>query len=187
MGDDFDKAEWQEQEKARQKAIELQRKKDKKTRERAARNAKRKLERLRKTLSENGDLSDWEDEFSESVSERLDKYGSAFHDREKGRSGDALSFAQRRVMNALNKKAKDKKRKIGQQKTSSFSKRRGGFKQKNPKFKPRIRQLDEEFEADETSQIDRELEPYIPTPPSVSDAPMKKRPFLRVVKNKDKT
>jgi len=55
-------------------------------------------------------LSDWEDEFSESVTERLDKYGSAFADLQKGRPGDALSFAQKRVVAALNKKAKDKRK-----------------------------------------------------------------------------
>lgn len=77
-----------------------------KARERAARRERRKLERLQHKLAEQGELSDWEAEFSDSVSERLDKYGSAFHDPEKGRMSDALSFAQKKIMADMRKKAR---------------------------------------------------------------------------------
>ena len=111
MSGDYDKQQWQAEQSARDSAIEKQREKERKTRERAARNARRKLERLHKTLTDKGEITDFENEFGESVVERLDKFGSAFHDREKGRPGDALSFAQKRVVAAMNKKVKELKKK----------------------------------------------------------------------------
>ena len=106
MSQDFDKKEWQEKQAAQDAALEKQRAKDDKAKARSARNAQRKLERLRTKLKESGELTEWEDEFSESVTERLEKYGSAFADPEKGRRSDALSFAQKKIVSALNKKAK---------------------------------------------------------------------------------
>ena len=94
MSPDYDKKQWQEEQAARDAALERQREKQAKARERSARNARRKIERLRRTLTDKGEISDFENEFGESIVERLDKFGSAFHDREKGRPGDALSFAQ---------------------------------------------------------------------------------------------
>jgi len=150
----------------RDAALEKQREKDKKVKARAARNAQRKLDRLRLKLKESGDLTDWEDEFSESVSERLDKYGSAFHDLEKGRRNDALSFAQKKVVAALNKKAKGEKK-------SGF-KSRGGFKNKS-NFTPRVRQIE-----DDMPDVNKD-EVFIPEyQPGTA-----KRPFLRVVKGAD--
>ncbi|MEP1230927.1 MAG: hypothetical protein ABJG88_09655, partial [Litorimonas sp.] len=107
---DYDKQQWQAKQAAHDAAMEKQRDKERKTRERAARNAQRKLERLHRTLTENGEISDFEDEFGQSVLERLDKFGSAFHDREKGRPGDALSFAQKSVVATMNKKVKSLKK-----------------------------------------------------------------------------
>ena len=107
MGQDFDKQQWQAEQAARDHLLEKEREKHRKARARSARNAQRKLERLRRNLEASGALSDWEDEFSTSVAERLDTYGAAFHDLEKGRPGDALSFSQKRVMAALNKKVKE--------------------------------------------------------------------------------
>ncbi len=179
MTSDFDKREWQEQQAERDAALEKQRARDEKAKERAARNAQRKLERLRKTLKDSGELTEWEDEFSESVTERLEKFGSAFADPEKGRPSDALSFAQKKVVSALNRKVKDRK-KAGQvdaddkrSKPTGF-KSKGGFKNKQT-FQPRVRQIDDDLpEAGEAK------DPYIPeyTPP-----PKPKRPFLRIVKN----
>ena len=50
MSDSYDKLQWQAEQLARDHALEKQRDKERKTRERAARNAKRKLERLRLSL-----------------------------------------------------------------------------------------------------------------------------------------
>jgi len=112
MSGDYDKQQWQAEQAARDSAYEKQREKERKTRERAARNARRKLERLHKTLTDKGEITDFENEFGESVVERLDKFGSAFNDREKGRPGDALSFAQKRVVAAMNKKVKERVRNL---------------------------------------------------------------------------
>lgn len=197
---DIDKQEWQAEQEALNAAMDKQREKERKTRERSARNAQRKLERLRRTLREAGELSDWEDEFSGSVTERLDKYGSAFHDLQKGRPGDALSFAQKRVVAGLNKKAKDQrkaarlKRQGGEElsgsdadsgsKYPSKNKRSpSGFKSKRKKaFTPRVRQIDEDFSdeiIDEPVMPPKNAEPYIPDFP---ERPKVQKPFLRIVK-----
>jgi len=176
VSNDLDKREWQAQQAARDALMDKEREKHRKARERSARNAQRKLERLRRQLGEAGEMSEWEDEFSESVSERLDKYGSAFADLQKGRPGDALSFAQKRVLAALNKKAKDK-RKAARAKAVGASdapddkpkygkpKKRSSFQSKNKKtFKPRVRQLDESFNEEIFNAVERKEigEPFIP-------------------------
>ena len=210
MSQDFDKQQWQAQQAARDAALDKDREKHRKARERSARNAQRKLERLRRSLGEAGELSDWEDEFSESVTERLDKYGSAFHDLQKGRPGDALSFAQKRVVAALNKKAKDQRKakraaargEAGDEETPKYAKKRSSFgSKKKPKFTPRVRQLDEDFEIADTPPPGK-ADPFIPIlhtsrPDPVTDMPVTtapmiaepkapkpsgaKRPFLRLV------
>jgi hypothetical protein len=185
MSGDYDKQQWQAEQAARDSAIEKQREKEQKTRERAARNAKRKLERLHKTLSEKGEITDFENEFGESVVERLDKYGSAFNDREKGRPGDALSFAQKRVVAAMNKKVKELKKKPSDdndpdkdyERTADRWKnvdKKGGSSFKNKKknsFSPRIRNLEDDMPPEpEAAQAE-------------SQRPVPKKPFLRIVKN----
>ncbi len=80
-----------------------------KMRQRSARRAQRKLARIKAKLAETGDLTDWESEFSQSVDERLDMFGSAFQDLEKGRPGEALSFAQKKVLSAMYKKSRQMK------------------------------------------------------------------------------
>lgn len=180
MSDDFDRREWQARQEAQDAALEKQRVKDEKAKARAARNAQRKLERLRKTLMDKGELTEWEDEFSESVSERLDKFGSAFADPEKGRRSDALSFAQKKVVSALNKKAK------GEMKKSGF-KSKGGFKSKSKGFTPRVRHIEEDMPPEPEISETKPAEPYIPeyTPERPNTPKTPKRPFLRIVKNED--
>ena len=176
---DYDKQQWQAEQEARDIALEAQRQKWAKAKARAARNAQRKIDRLARKLSESGNLTDWEEEFTESVGERLDKFGSAFHDPEKGRPVDALSFAQKKVVAALKKKAKDEKKESSGQKDPSCTKARKSFKSKSSfnkkkNYTPRVRQLDEELEIEATL----DTEPFIPEV-SASDC---KPPFLRVVK-----
>ena len=181
---DYDKEQWQAEQTARDAALDKQREREQKMRERSARNAQRKLERLHRTLKDKGEISDFEDEFAESVSERLDKFGSAFQDREKGRPGDALSFAQKRVVAAMNRKVKDLKKNTqaeGEGQTEDLdrprfehSKPRSSFKSKTPKFTPRVRQLDEGFDA--------AVEPAdIAAPDPEPSRPPVGRPFLRIV------
>ena len=176
---EYDKQQWQAEQAARDSALEAQREKERKTRERAARNVSRKLERLHRTLKESGEISEFEDEFAESVAERLEKYGSAFHDLEKGRPGDALSFAQRRVLAGMNKKAKDAKRArqrqaLGKDTPPEEEEPRkpkySSFKSKGKKgWTPRVRQLDEEWDE----------EPAVPT--SEPERPPVAKPVLRTV------
>lgn len=193
---DYDKEQWQAEQAARDAAFEKQRETEAKTRERSARNAQRKLERLHRTLKDQGEISEFEDEFAESVSERLDRFGSAFQDREKGRPGDALSFAQKRVVSAMNRKVKDLKKKpptegqaLGDAAPGDFerprfehTKARSSFKSKKPSFKPRVRQLDDDFDAVDESG-DARGKPPKPEPEQEPTRPPVGKPFLRIVSN----
>lgn len=201
---DYDKQRWQAEQAARDAAFEKQRETERKTRERSARNAQRKLERLHRTLKDQGEISEFEDEFAESVSERLDRFGSAFQDREKGRPGDALSFAQKRVVAAMNRKVKDLKKKpliegevsgegSGNAPPDEFerprfesSKPRSSFKSKKPSFTPRVRQLDDDFDAVEDSRDAWRKSPdqkLTPEPDLEPTRPPVGKPFLRIVSN----
>ena len=113
--------------------------------ERKKRKALRKI-RKAAMLAEQGlgpPLSDWEKQFLEEVEERIEKFGSAFHDLEKGGADEALSSLQYVKLREIDKKARGKGK-------SGF-KSKGGFKKKPA---PRIRHVDE----------DLELEP-MPVPP----------------------
>lgn len=172
---DYDKRQWQAEQAARDEALDAQREKWAKAKARAARNAQRKIDRLARKLSESGNLTDWEEEFTESVGERLDKFGSAFHDPEKGRPADALSFAQKKVVAALKKKAKDeKKQKVDGKKTRKPFTSRSSFN-KNKGYTPRVRQLEEE-DIEIEAALDNE--PFIPEISSTDSKP----PFLRLIK-----
>lgn len=57
------------------------------------------------------DYSQWENEFLTEVDQRLEKYGSAFHDLGKGRKEDALSMLQTVKLKEIAAKARGKKRK----------------------------------------------------------------------------
>jgi len=166
---DYDKKQWQAEQELRDKAIQKQREKNEKAKVRKARNAQRKLDRLRAKLKKTGDLTDWENEFSESVSERLDKYGSAFQDPEKGSRSEALSYAQKKVVSSLNKKAKGGTAEPG-------LKNKRGFKSKNPKFTPRVRNIEDDM-PDLASGATEEV--FIP---KYEPSPKKLKPYLRIVK-----
>lgn len=162
---DYDRENWQAEQSARDEADAAYRDKMSRARERSAANAKRKIARLHAKLTELGHISEFEDEFGESVLERLDKFGSAFHDREKGRAGDALSIAQKQVVARMKKKVKDltAKQKAGKglepdpdadyvrtaDRWKKEPQKRGGFKSKRkPKFSPRVRHIEEEIFED---------------------------------------
>ena len=176
---DYDRQEWQRQQAARDAELDKQREREAKARERSARNARRKLERLHRTLKESGDLTEFEDEFGESVAERLDKFGAAFANPELGRPGDALSASQKRVVAAMNRKVKDAKaRRLKGPDTaasgdtserprrySSFRNKGSGFG-KSKGYTPRVRQLDETFEAEEAPISRQALEAVQPPPPA---------------------
>ena len=105
------------------------------------RKKRKALRKIRKAamLAEQGlgpPLSDWEKQFLEEVEERIEKFGSAFHDLEKGAADEALSSLQYVKLREIDKKARGKGK-------SGF-KSKGGFKKKPA---PRVRQLDEDVEV----------------------------------------
>ena len=84
---------------------------------------KRALAKLRRTAARaeaDGapDLSNWESEFLESVEERLETYGSAFNDPEKGDREEALSRLQSHKLKEIDKKARGKEPKSGLKRSS---------------------------------------------------------------------
>ena len=192
---DYDREQWQAEQAAQDQARTAYRDKMTRARERSASNAKRKIARLHAKLTELGHISDFEDEFGESVLERLETYGSAFHDLEKGRAGDALSIAQRQVVARMNKKVKDLKAKQkseeGQDpdpdadyvrtadRWKNEPRKKGGFKSKRKSgFTPRVRNIEDEMIEDEPAPP-----PVNPAPPrlaSVTDIPSgpKPKPYI---------
>ena len=73
----------------------------------AKRAALRAVRRARKTAETGGvELSDWEGEFLGGVEERVETYGRAFADPEKGAPGQALSALQTRKLKEIAAKAK---------------------------------------------------------------------------------
>lgn len=151
------------------KAARRAREKAERDKKRKAAKAARKLRKLATKLEGHEELTDWEAEFTEEVSERLDKYGSAFKDPEKGRLDEPLSFAQKAILSQLNKKSRDADK--------GKPMKRSGFKSKGPKFTPRVRQLDEDFDAPKSSPS-KPADPARQAPPT----PPKGKPFLRIVK-----
>lgn len=105
--------------------------------ERKKRKALRKI-RKAAMLAEQGlgpPLSDWEVQFLEEVEERIETFGSAFHDPEKGAPDEALSALQQLKLREIDKKARGKSK-------SGFGSK-GGFKRKSA---PRERQLNDDIE-----------------------------------------
>ena len=177
---DYDREQWQAEQAAQDQAQTAYRDKMARARERSASNAKRKITRLHAKLTELGHISDFEDEFGESVLERLEKFGSAFHDSEKGRAGDALSMAQRQVVARMNKKVKDLKAKQKAGNAQGFdpdadyvrtadrwkneTSKKSGFRSKRkPNFTPRVRNIEDEMIQDEPP-----ARPINPGPPKLA-------------------
>ena len=86
--------------------------------ERAKRAALRSLRKARAAADKAGvKLSDWEGEFLGSVETRVETYGRAFRDREKGSAGSSLSTLQHVKLKEITAKAKGVKKPM---KRSSF-------------------------------------------------------------------
>jgi hypothetical protein len=78
-------------------------------RERAKRAALNALKRARRAAERTGaKLSDWEGEFLGSVEGRVEQYGRAFRDPEKGEVGASLSVRQRVKLKEIGAKANGK-------------------------------------------------------------------------------
>ncbi len=75
-------------------------------REQSRRAALNALRRARRAAARTGvDLSEWEGEFLGSIEVRLQTYGRAFGDPEKGAAGQALSALQGRKLKEIKAKA----------------------------------------------------------------------------------
>ena len=99
-------------------------------------------------------LSDWEKEFVEEVEARVEKYGSAFADPDKGKLDEPLSALQTRKLKEIDKKSRGKQ--------TSF-KQRSGFKSKGKKaFSPRVRDIHSDVEEEPAAS------PPPPIPPKGS-------------------
>ena len=82
------------------------------------------LKRARRVAARTGvELSDWEGEFLGSVEERIQTYGRAFGDPEKGAPGSPLSVRQGAKLKEIALKAKGKKPPM----------KRSGFKRSPPR------------------------------------------------------
>lgn len=107
--------------------------------ERKKRKALRKLRKAAE-LAERGEgppLSDWEREFLEEVEQRIETFGSAFADPEKGNLEEPMSALQTRKLKEIDKKARGK--------DTGFKTRKPlGWKKKQD-FTPRVRQLDDDI------------------------------------------
>jgi len=79
-------------------------------RARAKRAALKALKKARKAADlASVKLSDWEGEFLGSVEQRVERYGKAFRDPEKGGPGAALSMLQSQKLKEIGAKAKGQK------------------------------------------------------------------------------
>jgi len=114
------------------------------------------LRKLRKAaaLAEQGlgpPLSDWEKQFLEEVEERIETYGSAFADPEKGGRDEPLSALQSVKLREIDKKARGKA-------NSGFKSKKSSFSKSKPAFKPNTRQLDEDYDAPSVEPVPKKHE-----------------------------
>ena len=117
------------------------------------------LRKLRKAqaLAEQGlgpPLSDWERELLEEVEARVETYGSAFHDPDKGDLGEPLSALQQVKLKEIDKKARGKGLK------------RSGFKARRP-APPQAASDEETAESTDTPNVS----------PSSTPVPRQRGPF----------
>jgi len=145
--------------------------------ERKKRKALRKLRKAAQ-LAEQGlgpELSDWEKQFLEEVEERIETYGSAFADPEKGGRDEPLSALQSVKLREIDKKARGKGK--------------SGFKQRKPlggASKARVRQIHEVEDAPPPPPKKPSKPKLVKaselTPPPDDTPPRKKgRPTFRVI------
>lgn len=146
--------------------------------EKKTKRALRRLARAKATAEAAGEdakLSEWEDEFVASVEDRLNTFGSAFNDPEKGQLDDALSGKQSLKLREIEKKASGKTRKP-MSRGSGFKPKSGGsfkkssFKSKTDRPSPRVRDINDDM-------------PDTATPAPATETPRPAHPpRLRVVK-----
>jgi len=151
--------------------------------------ALRKIALAKAKAAQGGDdtqLNEWESEFVDSVEERLDTFGSAFNDPEKGALSEPLSARQNVKLREIEKKAKGKARKP-MSRGKGFSPKPGGgfrnssFKSKGKATGPRVRDINDDLieAVPQNPSADNPPDNPIETQP---EKPVRTKPFLRVVK-----
>lgn len=144
--------------------------------EKKTRRALRRLSRARKAAETSDtpdrELSEWEGEFLGSLEERLETYGSAFSDPDKGNTEEALSARQTVKLREIEKKAKGKARKP--------MSRGQGFKRKAPDRAPRGRDIYDDIEPD-TPSPDTAAEP--PQADTTAQTPEMRRARFTIVRD----
>ena len=150
--------------------------------EKKTRRALRRLERARKAAREAGaseqELSEWEGEFLGSLEERLEKFGSAFNDPDKGSTEEALSVRQAIKLKEIEKKAKGKARKP--------MSRGSGFKRKMPQRGGRARDINEDIDLPESATPEPEPR-SAPEPRPASDAAALRARFRLIAGGRDES
>lgn len=144
---------------------EVDEKKTKRALRRLAR-AKAKAE----AAGEDAKLSEWEDEFVASVEDRLNTFGSAFNDPEKGQLDEALSGKQSLKLREIEKKAAGKTRKPMSRGSGFKPKPEGGFKRSSFKPKtdrptPRVRDINDDMPENEAPAPETDAAPRPAHPP----------------------
>lgn len=142
--------------------------------EKKTKRALRRLSRARKAAEASDtpdrELSEWEGEFLGSLEERLETYGSAFNDPDKGNTEEALSARQTVKLREIEKKAKGKARKP--------MSRGQGFRRKMPERSSRGRDIYEDVETEapppDTGQA---------APPDTSETPEMRRARFAIVRD----
>ncbi|WP_291841650.1 hypothetical protein [Maricaulis sp.] len=142
--------------------------------EKKTRRALRRLERARKAAADSSEdkpeLSEWEGEFLGSLEERLEKFGSAFNDPDKGNTEEALSARQALKLREIEKKAKGKARKPMSRGT--------GFRRKSGSGTlPRGRDIHDDIDTPQEPPASAAPEPPEPT----DTAPEIRRAGFRVI------
>ena len=130
--------------------------------ERKTRRALGRLQRAKAEAEARGEaLSDWENEFVESVETRLKTYGSAFADPEKGDLSEPLSGRQRVKMREIDRKARGRgKCAVGGAGEDTEGKPRAPIKQRKPmnrgkgfgaksRAAPRVRDISDDIPEEE--------------------------------------
>lgn len=151
--------------------------------ERKKRKALRKLRKAAQLaeLGQGPPLSDWEKQFLEEVEARVETYGSAFADIEKGALDGPLSARQTMKLREIDKKARGKSR-------TGFA-RRG-----KPKRAANVRQINDDAEVAEPAPAPHKTPRLVSSPvkgdpgaPPARKTQQRSKPKLRVIRggNKD--
>jgi hypothetical protein len=155
--------------------------------EKKTRKALRKLKRAAERAAGEGGpgLTDWEKDFVEGVSTRLETYGSAFRDPHKGSLDEALSQRQTQVVRAIDKKGRKTRSAPdapGGEAEAAKPRAYSSFKPKAPSRRSNVRDIN----ADAPPVLEVVPAPVAdtapePPKPARKSAAAPKRPALRVI------